>query len=308
MAQIKVTATSFMKNKNLMSLFSREFSKDHQLSFADKDLEGEQLHSFLKNADYAIIGKEKIDSTLLDVCPRLKGLSKYGVGMDNIDQKACREHNVKLRFKAGVNKDAVAEITIGMMISLLRNVALSDRSMHKGEWLKNGGTQLTGKTVFIIGCGHIGSKVSRLLKAFSCRILLNDIKNISSLAKELDAKVVSLEEGLKEADVVTLHTPLTPQTLGLINQKTLNLMKSQSFIINTSRGGVIKEEDLIKTLELKGIAGAALDVYEKEPLVNEKLYKLENFLGTAHIAGNAKEAVLAMGEAAIDGIREFTKE
>jgi D-3-phosphoglycerate dehydrogenase len=191
------------------------------------------------------------------------------------------------------------------MLALCRNIAKGDRLLHRGLWVKDGGRQLTGKTVGIIGCGHIGTEVGKILKAFQCPLQLCDIIDLTQKAEQLSAKVVTLDQLLQESDFISLHVPLTPETLNLIGEAQLQLMKPTSYLINTSRGKVVDQHALKIALISGQIAGAGLDVFSKEPLVDPELYQLENLVLTPHSAGNSAEAVLAMGEAAIRGIQSL---
>lgn len=304
--KIAVSATSFVRNQWLCNRLVERFP-NAQIVYCNPDIELKEpgLVKLYSGCIGAIVGKEPINASLLEKVPSLKAIAKYGVGLDNISFKDCRHFNVVVKHKAGINAQAVAEHTIGLMIGLLRNVCKTDRLLHQGIWQKNGGTQLSGKTVGIIGCGHVGKKVALLLKAFGCKVIINDIIDISSFSKEHDFQIKDFEGTLKSCDIITLHTPLTPQTKLFVNKTSLSLMKKGTFVINTSRGMVINESDLIDTIKSGHLAGAGLDVYQQEPINKEALLHLDNVVLTPHIAGNAVEAVKAMGLAAIDGLEEF---
>ena len=174
-----------------------------------------------------------------------------------------------------------------------------------GDWNKNGGFQLSGKTVGIIGLGYTGSEIVRLLRPFGCRLLGNDIVDKSALCAELGIEHVGKDTLFAESDFITVHTPLTDLTHHLINTETMTVMKSTAFVINTARGPIINGEDLKRALIDGTIAGAALDVYEEEPPVDMEFLELPNFFCTPHIGGNADEAVVAMGMSAIGHLKEF---
>ncbi len=270
----------------------------------------EQLKEYLQGADGAIIGLEQIDSKLLDQCPNLKIVSKYGVGLDNLDQDAIKERGIKIGWSPGVNKLSVAEETLGFMIFLMRNLYVTSNLNKNGIWKKQGGVQLTNKAVGIIGVGNIGKEIVRLLKPFNCKILANDIdesQEMKEFFKEQELIKATKEEIFKNSDIVSLHIPSTDQTKYLINSASLALMKPTAFIINTSRGPVVCEKDLKVALQENIIAGGALDVYEEEPIKDKELLKFENLICTPHIAGNSKEAVEAMGMSAINHLIQFFK-
>jgi D-3-phosphoglycerate dehydrogenase len=303
---VAIIATSFCKSEALVAETKRCLG-DHRLSFniPARELTGQELIGALKDCEIAIIGRERIDADIISSLPKLRAIAKYGVGLDNLDLAALKGAGIELLHEPGVNRHAVAELTIGLMISLLRNIAASDRALRHGIWRKDGGRQLFGSTVAIIGCGAVGSAVARLLKAFSCQILLNDIVDVSGLANEVNGIIVDYNGALAAADVVTFHVPLTPITNRMFEIQQVRRIKPGSVLINTCRGEVMDEGAVIDGLESGVVGGAAFDVFQDEPNVNPKLLEFDNFLGTAHIAGNSREAVLAMGRAAIRAVESF---
>jgi D-3-phosphoglycerate dehydrogenase len=192
------------------------------------------------------------------------------------------------------------------MLAVFRNIARSDRLFHQGVWWKNGGFQLTGKKIGIIGFGAVGSRVATLLKAFRCSILVNEIDiQKDSAIRSANFEKTSLEDLLKTCDAVSLHVPLSPFTFHLLDSTKLALLKPGAILINTSRGKVLDQNALKVALMGGKLAGAGLDVFEEEPVRDSELFKIDNLVATAHMAGNCEEAVYAMGRAAIDGAREF---
>ncbi len=308
MTIIAVCSPSFCQNEQVRSLAYQTFHPKYRLVFADlpTEMQTPQLALFLQKANIAVIGKEQITRELLAQIPELQAISKYGVGLDNIDIEACKQFGVRILWKPGVNADSAAEYAIGLMLSTIRNISRSDRLFHEGIWWKNGGNQLSGKKIGIIGFGAIGSRVAAILKAFRCPILVNEIDIQKDNAIRIGHHTkVSLDELIQESDIISLHIPLTAQTHHLINAAKIKRMKPGAILINTSRGKVIDQAALKSALKDNIIRGAGLDVFEEEPVQDSELFKLENLVATAHMAGNSQEAVLAMGKAAIDGIREF---
>ena len=303
---IGVCSPSFTKNQKLKALLSEELPQ-WSVRYCNSPIEmpHADLVHFLAEADVAIIGKEQIDFQILAKLPNLKAISKYGVGLDNIDTAACKSHGVKLYHTPGVNRHAVAEMTVGMMISVLRNISLSNHLLKQGVWRKNGGQQLWGKTVGIVGCGSIGSEVAKLLRAFDCKVLICDILDKSEFCAGLGVTQVPLDELLGESQIVSLHIPLTKETRCLIDKENLAKMGSNSVLINTSRGEVVDQEHLKQALKHETILAAAIDVFTSEPCKDQELLDFSNLLATPHIAGNAIESVEAMGLAAISGVRHF---
>lgn len=302
--RIAVTAHSFCKKKELVDEL-KTISTYLYLNNKNDSPSTQEVLDLLTNADYAIIGKEKIDKNIIDQCRHLKGISKYGVGLDNIDLDYLKEKNMYFFTEEGVNRLSVAEHTLGLMITLLHNQYQSSLSLQKGTWIKAGGFQLTGKTIGIIGIGHIGKELIRLLSPFHCKILVNDIIPLKEYYESVGAKECTKEELLALSDIVTIHTPLTPLTKNMINTQTLSLMKSSAFLINTARGGIVCEDDLVTSLNSNQIAGAGLDVFLEEPTVRLDVHSHPKIFCTPHIAGGTYEASLAMGRIALEGIKSF---
>jgi len=308
MYKIKVTSISFSKNEFLVSelknFFPNSLVNEKFIRFKDDD-----LINYLSDADGAIIGVEDINDNVLKQLPNLKFISKYGVGLNNIDIDSCKNRNVKIGWVGGVNRYSVAEQTVCFMIMLARNLYISSNELkYNYSWVKNGGFQIRNKKIGIIGLGFIGKEVVNLLKPFNCEILANDIVDLSNYAKANGIKLVSKETILKSCDIITIHTPLDNSTINMISNKEFNLMKDTSFIINTSRGGIIEENALYYALKNKLISGAALDVYLDEPKPFKKLCQIRNLICTPHIAGNSIESVKGMGMASIDHlVKYFTK-
>jgi len=301
---IVVTSPSFSKNKLLQKEIYKYFPK------AKLNLEGirfnrEELIEYVKDADALIVGLEPVDKGVLKHCKKLKFVSKYGVGLNNIDLDACKEHDVKIGWTGGVNKLSVAEMTLGYMLMLCRNLFVSSNQLKKAQWNKEGGVQLSKKTIGIIGVGHIGKELIRLLKPFNCKILVNDIVDQDDYYEEYGLEKVTKEDIYKYSDVISIHTPFDNSTENLINTKKFKLMKQTAFLINSARGGIVNEDDLKYALKNGLIAGAAIDAYIEEPPKDMELLTCENLICTPHIGGNSKEAVEAMGLSAIKHLKEF---
>ena len=305
--RVRVCNISFSKNSILVNKIKKYF-KDVNFNFNGVRLDGEELIDFCKDADAIIVGVEKINSSILKRLPNLKYIAKYGVGIDNIDIDSCKERGVLIGWTGGVNKRSVAELTLGYMLILMRNIFSSYSDLKKLRWIKDGGNSLYNKKIGIVGVGNIGQDLIKLLSVFDCEILANDISENSSLSKKLNFKYVTKEFLYRNSDIVTLHVPLTSSTKKMINTKVFNKMKNSSILINTSRGGVVCEKDLIDALKNKKIHSAALDVFQYEPLKNKELVRLSNIICTPHIAGNSKEAVIEMGNSAISHLINFKNE
>lgn len=305
--KIAVTTVAFSKNeflrKKLLEVFPNSKFNDKFKRFTKDELKG-----FLKDVDGAIVGLDIVDEELLSSVKTLKVISKYGVGLNNIDFEATKKHNIEVVHTQGVNKRSVSELALANMLSLCRNSYITSNLLKNGEWNKNGGIQLSGKTVGIIGVGHIGKDLVELLKPFGCKILVNDIIEQSGYYRENGLIEVSKEELFRDSDIVTIHTPATELTKDMINKKTLSLMKPTAFFINTARGDMVIQDDLKWALQNGVIAGAATDVYDDEPPSDKEFISLPNLICTPHIGGNAQEAVIAMGESAIENLVKYFTE
>jgi D-3-phosphoglycerate dehydrogenase len=301
--KIAVCSRSFSKD----SILRTELLKKYQnVTFNDegKKLYGKSLVEFLKGHQKAIVALEKIDAVLLKQLPELNIISKYGVGLDMIDMQAMKKYEVKLGWTGGVNSRSVSELVISFAIALLRHVPASHREVLSGTWRQHIGGHLSGRTVGIIGCGFVGKDLIKLLQPFDCQILVNDIQNYDAFYKQYNIKAVEKEELLTNSDIVTLHTPLDDSTRNMLNSDMLALMKSDSILINAARGGLVDEVALKRMLINKTLAAAALDVFTIEPPKDKELLELSNFIVTPHIGGSAKEAILAMGRASIEGLEQ----
>ena len=301
--KIAVTSRSFSRHPVLRDeLISRY--PDAEITFNDDGLSlvGDDLVSYLRGHDHAITALEKLTVEVFDRLPELQVVSKYGVGFDMIDCQAMIERNLKLGWTGGTNKRSVSELVISNVIALYRRIPQCVREVNEGEWRQIMGGHLSGRIVGIIGCGHVGKDLGRLLKAFGCRVLAHDIRDISAYCAESGVESCDRKSLLQQADIVTLHLPLDESTRNIIGATELKLMKSTALLINAARGGLINEVALKAALLNGGIAGTALDVFSQEPPEDRELIGLDNVLVTPHIGGSAEEAILAMGRAAIDGI------
>lgn len=300
---IAVTSKSFSKNDLLVESLKKRFpDQEVRLQLGAKGLNETELIQFLEGCDRAIIALEEINEAVLRQLPQLIKISKFGVGLNNIDKAACEKYGVKVGWTGGVNKLSVAEMTLGFMLGLSRNLYQSSYNLKEGNWIKNGGTQLSEKTIGIIGVGHIGKELIRLLGPFNCKILVNDIIEQKKYYESVNVSDVSKEQIYKDADIITIHTPLTDRTYNLFCKTVFENLQKKPFLINTARGGIVNELELVDAIDRELISGAAIDVFVSEPLDIEKLYKNKKIVTTPHIGGNAKEAIWNMGISAINNL------
>lgn len=301
MTLVAVPSVSFSRSEQLVARLRHLFPQA-RINYQGHKLGNRQLIKFLENVRGAIIGNEILDEPVLSQLPELKVVAKYGVGLDNIDFELLKRFNIRFYSKGGVNRRAVSELTLGGMIGLSRNIFFSGMKLKSGEWLKDGGCELTGRTVGIIGCGYIGEDILRLLQPFQCNLLINDIVDKSNEARIYGARQVDLTELLGRSDFVSLHVPLTELTHHLIGPGQLQIMKSNAVLINTSRGAVVNQNALKEALTTGQIRGAFLDVFEQEPPDDLEFLSLPNLMVCPHIGGNSIEAVDSMGTAALEGL------
>ncbi len=284
----------------LSGLFPQPYFND-----TGRYLTEDELIRFAGGADALLVGRDGITDKVLSALPQLKIIAKYGVGLDNIDPDALTRHSVELGWTAGINRRSVAELTLSFMLGLCHNVFKGGWALKQGQWVKEGGQLLQGKTVGLIGCGNIGKEVVGLLKPFECRVWIRDILDRSEFCKETGALEKSLEEVLGGADIISLHVPSTEETRYMINATTLSRMRPTVFLINTSRGDVVDQSALKEALMKETIAGAALDVFDQEPPEDAELLACPQLMVTPHIGGNAVEAVEAMARAAFQHMKEY---
>lgn len=298
---VAVTSRSFSRHEILRAELLERYER---VTFNDEgaSLQGDDLVTFLDGHPLAITALERIDEAVLSRLPELRAISKVGVGIDMLDLEAMERHGVRLAWSRGTNARSVSELAIAFMLALLRHLPTVTRLVRQGEWRQVQGNTLTGRTVGIIGFGHVGRDLAMLLSAFSCRVLAHDIAPLKDLPTHVEES--SLESLLASSDIVTLHTVLGEDTRNLLDRERMRGMQQDALLINTSRGGLVDEQALFEMLSSGYLGGAALDVFSAEPPLDSPLLDLDQVIVTPHVGGSTKEAVLAMGRAAIAGLGE----
>ncbi|MFN3698903.1 MAG: phosphoglycerate dehydrogenase [Dictyoglomus sp.] len=300
--KVLITPRSFEKIKDRFDKIFEDESIDAIINPYGRVLSEEEIEGLIKDVDGIIVGVDPITSRVLEKAHNLKVISKYGVGVDNIDLQKAKEKNIVVTNTPGVNSNAVAELTVGLIINVLRKINLSDKRTREGYWERFIGKELSGKTLGIIGTGSIGRQVIKLLKGFDLKILCYDKYPDNNWALSEGASYVSLPELLQNSDIISIHVPLTEETYHLISEKELSMVKKDVVIINTSRGGIIDEEALYKFLKRGQILGAGLDVFENEPPKNSPLFELDNVVITSHIGAHTEEAIMNMAIIAVEDL------
>jgi len=268
------------------------------------------LSAALKDADALVVRSAvQVGDELMAHAPKLRVIGRAGVGVDNIDAEAATRRGIVVMNTPGANAVAVAELTVGLMIALVRKLPAANSTMHAGKWEKKSlqGGELRGKTLGILGLGRIGLEVARRARGFGMEIVAADPFVSAAVARENGITLVLLEELFAKADYLTLHVGLTPQTQGIVNTKTLAAMKKGVRIVNCARGELVVDADLVEALKSGQVAGAALDVYAVEPPKDSPYAELDNVILTPHIAGSTGEAQEAVGVQIARQVREYLK-
>lgn len=248
----------------------------------------------------------KYTAQVLASCPKLKIISIWGTGTDNVDLADCERRGVAVRNTPGVNANAVAEHAITLMLSVLRKVPSMDADLRAGRWARAPLAQLEGKTVGIVGFGAIGQRVAKLASAFGAAILVHTLTPDNGRAAAAGARAVSLDDLLQEADVVSLSLRLDPATTGYIGRERLAMMKPTAILVNTARGALVNKTALLDALSSGTIAGAGLDVFHEEPIPpGDPILSAPNVVLTPHVAGNTPEVIAAGLEKAVQNLKDF---
>jgi D-3-phosphoglycerate dehydrogenase len=298
--RVLLTTPRFLMFEGLV----REYLAQHDcqvIEHGDHDMQmkEETLRRLLPDADGLVTALEQVTARVLAAAPRLRVITATGVGYDHIDVPAATRQGITVCISAGSNHQSVAELTIGLVIALARQIPHADRLLREGRWERLGGPELQGKTLGIVGLGRVGKAVALLGRAFGMRVLANDVALDHTFGTTHAIEYVPLEKLLRLADVVSLHCPLGPATRHLMNDRTLQLMKPTAYLVNTARGPVVDEAALVRTLRAGRIAGAGLDVFEVEPAITSDLLELPNVVLTPHVGGSADEALARMMEIAL---------
>jgi D-3-phosphoglycerate dehydrogenase len=295
MMKILVTARSFRKtpgrHKELLE------QSGHQIveSTLDRPLKEAEMVELISDVDGAILGLDEVTAKVIAAGKRLKVISRYGVGVDNVDLEAATAAGVVVTNTPGANSIAVAELTLGLMLSLARRIPQHCASAKAGSWSRVTGIELAGKTLGIVGLGQVSKEVIVRAACFAMRILVHTGYPDEKLADAYRVEYVPLDHLLRESDFVSLHCSLTPERVKLIGDEELKAMKPTSYLINTARGELVDEEALYRALREGWIAGAASDVFTQEPPTGNPLLELDNFIVTPHLGATTYESVLRMG-------------
>ncbi|HQD41858.1 MAG TPA: phosphoglycerate dehydrogenase [Bacillota bacterium] len=284
MDKVLVTNASFAKYskraEEILQDYGLEIIRVKQPVTGENDLLGQ-----LDDVVAIITGLEPVTGKVINSAPRLRVIVKHGIGVDNIDLDAAKEKGVIVANSPGTNREAVADLVFGLMLSLARKIPQSDRQVREGKWPKVFGQSVWGKTLGIIGLGVIGKSVAQRAKGFNMKVLAFDKYWDEEFASANGIIRSEVDEILKESDFVTLHVPLMKETRNLIGEKQISIMKPTAYLINAARGGVVDEDALYKALKEGRIAGAGIDVFSTEPPTQSPLLGLQNVILTPHMGG-----------------------
>ncbi|MBZ4658819.1 MAG: phosphoglycerate dehydrogenase [Desulfacinum sp.] len=268
-----------------------------------RTLTEEEMCRLASRADGILVGVDPVSRRVIESAPRLKAVSKYGVGVDNIDREALEERGIPLTTTPGANNVSVAELTVGLLFVLARNLYAAAAEVKAGGWSRVRGTELTGKTLGLVGCGGIGREVARRARGLLMKVCFYDpYFQEERFIREHELERLPLEELLAVSDFVSLHVPLTGETRKLMNRERLERMKPGAYLVNTARGELVDEEALYWALSSGRLAGAACDVFSQEPPGDHPLLRLDNFLLTPHVGAHTHEAVTRMAKAATENL------
>ena len=309
MSKALITTVPFGdKNRQPLELLENA-GIEYLINPLNKKLTEDELAEMVIDFDVIIAGTEQITAKVMDRASNLKHISRVGIGLDSVDLLAAEERGIKVSYTPDAPAPAVAELTIGMMLALLRSVHVSNSQMHAGQWHRFFGRRLSNVTIGIIGVGRIGKGVIRHLQGFgNPKILVNDIEPDLQLADEYELVWSSKEQIYQEADIISLHLPLTGKTKNLIRTEQLRMMKEDAIILNTARGGIINEDELHDVLQTGHLNGAAIDVFDFEPYTG-KLRDIERCLLTAHMGSMSIDCRTRMEiEATEEAVRFVTGE
>jgi D-3-phosphoglycerate dehydrogenase len=261
-----------------------------------RPLASSELQQLLPGCDGFIAGLDRVDSTALESADRLKVIARYGVGVDNVDLETAAKKKITVTNTPHANAVSVAELTIGLLLSLARSIPEATASVREGRWPRLQGKVLEGKVIGLIGFGSVGKAVARRLQGWQSTILACDPFGDRAVAQSLDVRLVDMEDLIREADFVLLHAPLLAETRGLVNAAFLSRMKQGACLINTARGEMVEEDALLAALDSGHLAGAALDVYEHEPpAADSPLRRHPRLIATPHCGAHTDGAADGMG-------------
>ncbi len=307
MKKVLITTVPFANKNRLPLKLLEDAGIEYLINPLNKKLTEEELLEIVADFDVIIAGTEQITSKVMNHANNLKMISRVGMGLDSVDLSAAKQCGIKVSFTPDAPAPAVAELTIGLMLSLLRSTHVANAELHRGEWVRHFGRRISEITIGIIGVGRIGQGVLRRLSSFgNPRILINDLNPDDRLTAQENSEWTDKEEIYRQADIISLHLPLTKHTKNMIRAEQIAIMKPDAILINTARGGIINEFDLANALNAGHLDGAAIDVFENEPYTGP-LAEIERCILTSHMGSMTVDCRTRMEiEATEEAVRFLT--
>lgn len=265
-------------------------------------LEKEQMKALISDCVGIIVGVDPLDAEVLAAAPKLRAISKYGVGVDNIDLDYCKDHGITVSRAVGANSEAVADYAVALMLAVARRVPMIDRKCRELNWGKITTRDVSHATLGLFGLGAIGKNVARRAQGFGMKVMAYDPYWPEDFARENSIERANAEAIFQQADFISLHLPLTPETEGFVGERELSMMKPTAILINTARGGLVDEKALLRALKENRIYGAGLDAFAHEPPEDDAWFSLDNVVLGSHCAASTIGATENMGRMATENI------
>lgn len=301
--KILVSPTSMQEGKNCKALeYLKSFTSDIIYNPYGRPMTEDELIPLLADCDGFIAGLDDVTEKVIASAKKLKVISRYGVGVDRVDLAAAKAKNIAVTNTPGANAQAVAELAFAMIFNLARRISYLNERTKAGEWVRSTGMELNGKTIGILGLGSIGKYLAKYAQGLPMKVMAYDPYIDEKYAKEHNITVASFDELIEQADVISLHLPLTPDTRHLINKAAFSKMKKGAILVNTSRGGIIDEDAAYEALVNKHLGGLGLDAFEVEPPTASPLFDLDNVVVTPHTGAHTKEAIDNMAQLSVENL------
>ena len=300
----KILTTPRSYGKNMPELFEQLEAAGYEVvrNTTGSILEKDQMKAMIADCAGVIVGVDPLDAEVLACAPKLRAISKYGVGVDNIDLDYCQAHGIKVSRAVGANSEAVADYAVALMLAVARKVPMIDRKCRTMDWGKITTRDVSHATLGLFGLGAIGKFVAKRAQGFGMKVMAYDPYWPEAFARENNIERADAETIFKNADFISLHLPLMPETEGFVGEKELSMMKPDAILINTARGGLVDEKALLKALQENRIYGAGLDAFAHEPPEDDAWFSLDNVVLGSHCAASTVGATRNMGRIATENL------
>lgn len=305
MKRVLITSNSFGKSSPVYEQKLKDSGFEIIHNPLGRILNADEMSQLVSDVDAIILGSDTVNQAVLEKAKRLKIISRYGVGLDNIDLEVARRLGIKVTVTKGCNTEAVADYTVGLMLSALRHISKVDHHLRNQVWKKETGLDLCHKKVGIIGLGAIGKQVVKRLKGFDCHILAFDQYVDEQFCQENGIWISTIDEICQQTNIISLHVPQIEGNPPLIGSRQLALMNSETLLVNTARAGLVDQAALIETLAHQKIYGYASDVFDNEPNIPQELIYFENVVLSPHNAAVSQEAIHKMSALAVENVLNY---